>query len=136
LGNFEAWRCWRTVSNHGLPETVKALLRGVVTQHAAPRAIWSDAHCSSNDRGQIDGLVSLLKYAHSLESVPPRVLRNDSGAPPWQHPFGPTPPWQIPRGGLAVVARAHKCSRRNVSILFFLNLAAANLYKHFWCYSL
>jgi WD40 repeat protein len=66
-------------------------------------------------------------------------LRNDSGAPHWQHPFGPTPPWPIgpvPRGGLAVVARAHKCSRSNVSILFFLNLAVANLYRRFWCCSL
>jgi hypothetical protein len=59
-------------------------------------------------------------------------VRNDSGAPHWQHPFGSTPPWPIgpiPRGGLAVVARAHKCSRSIVSILFFLNLTVANLYR-------
>src|SRR5436305_2825706 len=45
-------------------------------------------------------------------------------------------PESQPRGGLAVVARAHKCCRSDVSILFFPNLAVANLYRRFWCCSL
>jgi hypothetical protein len=48
-----------------------------------------------------------------------------------EHPLGNTPqahhPLGIPRGGLAVVARTHKSSLSNVSILFFLNLVVARL---------
>jgi hypothetical protein len=73
----------------------------------------------------------LQKRCHSKGFCDVGIHGMTPGAPHWEHPLGP-----IPRGGLVVVARAHKCSRSNVSILFFLNLAVANPYKRFWCRSL
>jgi hypothetical protein len=64
------------------------------------------------------------------------LMRMDADVMTREHPLGNTPRpntlLAILRGGLVIVARTHKCSRNNILIiLFFLNLAIANLYRRF-----